>query len=65
VFAMDENRRLEERLERIDGLRGTGGRVVLLAEVRKLLAEAEAALAARDDPPKIPETPSGPPPRAA
>ncbi len=61
MIAVDENRRVEERLERIDGLREQGGRVVLLAEVRKLLAEAEAALAARDNPPE----PSGPPPRAA
>ena len=59
---MEENRRIEERLERIDGLRGQGGRLVLLAEVRKLLAEADAALAERGDPPpKPPETP----PRAA
>ena len=61
VRLVDENRKVEERLERIDELRETGGRVVLLAEVRKLLAEAEAAVAARDDSQK----PSGPPPSAA
>jgi hypothetical protein len=61
VRRVDENRKVEERLERIDELRETGGRVVLLAEVRKLLAEAEAAVAAREDSPK----PSGPPPSAA
>jgi hypothetical protein len=67
VIPVDENRKVEERLERIDELREAGGRVVLLAEVRKLLAEAEAeaAVAARDDSPQPPESPSGPPPRAA
>jgi hypothetical protein len=65
VIPVDENRKVEERLERIDELREAGGRVVLLAEVRKLLVEAEAAVAARDDSPQPPESPSGPPPRAA
>jgi hypothetical protein len=64
VIPVDENRKVEERLERIDELRETSGRVVLLTEVRKLLAEAEAAVAARDDAPP-PDSPSGPPSRAA
>jgi hypothetical protein len=65
---MDDDPRVEERLRRIDGLRGSGGRVVLLAEVRKLLAEAEAALAGREGGPKASEPsdpPPGPPSRAA
>jgi hypothetical protein len=44
---VDEARRVLERLERIDRLRAGGGpRVVVLAEVRKLLEEGEAWLAA-------------------
>jgi hypothetical protein len=44
---VDEARRVLERLERIDRLRSAGGsRTVLLAEVRKLLQEGEAWLAA-------------------
>jgi hypothetical protein len=44
---MDEARQVLERLERIDRLRdGGGSRVVVLAEVRKLLEEGEAWLAA-------------------
>jgi hypothetical protein len=56
---VDENPKVEEQLQRIEQLRETGGRVVLLAEVRKLLAEAEAASAGRDDSPK-PSAPSTP-----
>jgi hypothetical protein len=59
VRLVDENPRVEEQLQRIEQLRETGGRVVLLAEVRKLLAEAEAASAGRDEPPK-PSAPSTP-----
>lgn len=58
---VDENPKVEEQLQRIEKLKETGGRVVLLAEVRKLLAEAEAAAAARKDAPK----PSGPSTSAA
>jgi hypothetical protein len=44
---MDEARRVLERLERIDRLREGGGpRPVVLGEVRKLLEEGEAWLAA-------------------
>ncbi len=43
---MDEARQVLERLERIDRLRDGGSRVVVLAEVRKLLEEGEAWLAA-------------------
>jgi hypothetical protein len=44
---MDEARRVLERLQRIDRLREAGGsRPVLLAEVRQLLEEGEAWLAA-------------------
>jgi hypothetical protein len=44
---MDEARRVIDRLERIERLRAGGGsRVVLLAEVRRLLEEGEAWLAA-------------------
>ncbi|MDQ4082001.1 MAG: hypothetical protein M3123_03825 [Actinomycetota bacterium] len=43
---VDEARRVLERLERIDRLRaGDACREALLAEIRKLLAEAEAWLA--------------------
>jgi hypothetical protein len=62
---MDDDPRVEERLRRIDGLRGTNRRVVLLAEVRKLLAEAEAVLADRDGGSERSEPPSEPPGRAA
>jgi hypothetical protein len=54
---VEDEPRVEEQLQRIDGLRGTTDRVVLLGEVRKLLAEAEAALAQRHpelDEPKDP-----------
>jgi hypothetical protein len=44
---MDEARRVLERLERIDRLRERGGaRPVMLGEVRKLLEEGEAWIAA-------------------
>jgi hypothetical protein len=44
---MDEARQVLERLERIDRLRAGGGqRGAILAEVRKLLEEGEAWLAA-------------------
>jgi hypothetical protein len=44
---MDEARDVLERLARIDRLRrGGGSRVVVLAEVRKLLEEGEAWVAA-------------------
>jgi hypothetical protein len=44
---MDEARRVLERLERIDRIRERGGpRPVVLGEVRKLLEEGEAWLAA-------------------
>jgi hypothetical protein len=44
---MDEARKVIERLERIDRLRSAGGsRAVLLAEVRALLDEGEAWIAA-------------------
>lgn len=44
---MDEARQVLERLERIDRLRASGGRRgAILAEVRKLLEEGEAWLAA-------------------
>jgi hypothetical protein len=44
---MDEARRVLERLERIDRLRDRGGaRPVMLGEVRKLLEEGEAWIAA-------------------
>jgi hypothetical protein len=44
---MDEARHVLERLERIERLRrGGGSRVVVLAEVRKLLEEGEAWIAA-------------------
>ncbi len=44
---MYEARQVLQRLERIDRLRdGGGSRVVVLAEVRKLLEEGEAWLAA-------------------
>jgi hypothetical protein len=44
---MDEARRVLERLERIDRLREGGGpRPLVLGEVRKLLEEGEAWLAA-------------------
>jgi hypothetical protein len=44
---MDEARHVLDRLERIDRLRRGGGpRVVVLAEVRKLLEEGEAWIAA-------------------
>ena len=44
---MDEARQVLERLERIDRLRARGGqRGAILAEVRKLLEEGEAWLAA-------------------
>jgi hypothetical protein len=47
---MDEARRLLERLERIDRLRERGGaRPVMLGEVRKLLEEGEAWIAAEPD----------------
>jgi hypothetical protein len=43
---MDEARRVLERLERIDRLRSGGGsRLVLLAELRKLVEEGEAWVA--------------------
>jgi hypothetical protein len=43
---MDEARRVLERLERIERLRAGGGsRLVLLAELRKLVEEGEAWLA--------------------
>ena len=52
VRRVEEDPRVEEQLHRIDGLRGgKTDRVVLIAEVRKLLAEAEAALAAREGDP--------------
>jgi hypothetical protein len=45
--SMDEARRVLARLERIERLRDAGGpRVVVLAEVRKLLEEGEAWIAA-------------------
>jgi hypothetical protein len=44
---MDEARRVLARLERIERLREAGGpRVVVLAEVRRLLEEGEAWVAA-------------------
>ena len=43
---MDEARQVLERLERIDRLRAGGRRGAILAEVRKLLEEGEAWLAA-------------------
>jgi hypothetical protein len=44
---MEEARRVIERLERIDRLRAGGGsRALLLIEVRRLLEEGEAWLAA-------------------
>jgi hypothetical protein len=44
---MEEARRVLERLERIDRLRERGGpRPVMLGEVRKLLEEGEAWIAA-------------------
>lgn len=47
---MDEARQVLERLERIDRLRAGGGhRGALLAEVRKLLEEGEAWLAAEPE----------------
>jgi hypothetical protein len=45
---------VDEQLQRIEGLRGKSDRVVLLGEVRKLLAEAEAVLAKRDPESKDP-----------
>ncbi len=56
---------MEEQLNRIDGLRGRTDRVVLLGEVRKLLAEAEAALAARHPEPEGPKDPPESPHGAA
>jgi hypothetical protein len=47
LAGMDEARRVLERLERIDRLRAGGGsRLVLLAELRKLVEEGDAWLAA-------------------
>ena len=44
---MDEQRAVERRLERIDGLRAGGGaRPLVLAEVRALLGEGQAWLEA-------------------
>ncbi len=44
---MDEERRVLERLDRIDRLRAGGGsREAVLAEVRQLLAEGQALAAA-------------------
>jgi len=47
---MDEARNVLERLDRIDRLRrGGGSRVVVLAEVRMLLEEGEAWIAAEPE----------------
>jgi hypothetical protein len=48
---MDEERRVMERLERIERLRAEGGsRRAVLGEVRRLLAEGEALLATEREP---------------
>ncbi len=47
VRRVEDDPRVDEQLQRIEGLRGKSDRVVLLGEVRKLLAEAEAVLAER------------------
>ncbi len=55
VSRVEDDPRVEEQLQRIDGLRGKTDRVVLLGEVRKLLAEAEAVLAQRHPEPVEPK----------
>ncbi len=54
VRRVEDDPRVDEQLQRIEGLRGKSDRVVLLGEVRKLLAEAEAVLAERDPESKDP-----------
>lgn len=65
VRRVEEDPRVEEQLHRIDGLRGKTDRVILINEVRKLLAEAEAALAARHAEPDGPKNPPDSPHDAA
>ena len=54
VRRVEDDPRVDEQLQRIEGLRGKTDRVVLLGEVRKLLAEAEAVLAERGPEPNDP-----------
>lgn len=65
VRKVEDDPRVEEQLQRIDGLRGKTDRVVLIGEVRKLLAEAEAVLAEREPEPEGPKEPSDSPNDAA